>query len=59
MMIQKSFGLTFTNVSAAPGTLVLYFKWFGGQPAGKEHFCFRFVFVDRLLVGDIKGGFKC
>ena len=36
-MLQKSFGPTFTNVSAAPEALVSYFKWLGGQPVGKEH----------------------
>ena len=38
VMVQKSFGLTFTNVSGAPEALVSYFKWFGGQPDGKVPF---------------------
>ena len=35
-MVQKSFGLTFTHVSEAPEALVSYFKWFGGQPVGRN-----------------------
>ena len=57
-MVQKSFGLTFTHVSGAPEAPVSYFKWFGGQPAGKAHSSFMVFFVDRLLVGTIKGGLK-
>ena len=58
VMVQKSFGLTFTHVSGAPEALVSYFKLFGGQPDGKEHSSLRVFFVDRLLVGTSKGGLK-
>ena len=34
------------------------FEWFGGQPDGKEHSSRMVFFVDRPLVGTIKGGFK-
>jgi hypothetical protein len=57
-MVQKSFGLTFTHVSGAPDAPVSYFKWFGGQPGGKEHSRMGGELVDRLLVGTIKGGLK-
>ena len=57
-MVQKSFGLTFTNVSGAPEALVLYFKWFGGQPDGRQHSSLGVFFVDRPVVGTIKGGLK-
>ena len=47
VMVQKSSGLTFTNVSGAYEALVLYFKWFGGLPAGKDNFSFRvFLWID-------------
>ena len=35
VMVQKSFGLTFANVSEAPEALASYLKWLGGQPDGK------------------------
>ena len=57
-MVQKSFGPTFTHVSGAPEAPVSYFKWFGGQPDGKYHPSRVVFFVDRPLVGTIKGGLK-
>ncbi len=57
-MVQKSFGPTFTHVSGAPEALVSYFKWLGGQPDGKAHSWLMVFFVDRPLVGTIKGGLK-
>ena len=56
VMVQKSFGPTFTHVSGAPEAPVSYFTWFGGQPSGKEDFFVLVFFVDRPLVGTIKGG---
>ena len=58
-MVQKSFGLMFTNVSGASEALVLHFKWFGGQQDGKDDSSVVVEWVDRPLVGTIKGGFKC
>ena len=47
VMVQKSFGPTFTHVSGAPDAPVSYFKWFGGQPAGKVSFFLRvFLWID-------------
>ena len=57
-MVQKSFGLTFTHVSGAPEALASYFKWFGGQPAGKEPSSLTICFADRPLVRTIEGGLK-
>ena len=57
-MVQKSFGRTFTHVSAAPEAPVSYFKGFGGQPGGKNHSSVMVELGDRPLVGTIKGGFK-
>ena len=37
-MVVKLFGLTLTDVVGALEALTSYFKWSGGQPAGKEHF---------------------
>ena len=37
VMVQKSFGRTFGNVSGAPEALVSYSKWLGGQQDGKYH----------------------
>ena len=46
-MVQKSFGPTFTHVSGAPDAPVSYFKGFGGQPAGKQHFLLVvFLWID-------------
>ena len=58
MIVQKSFGLTLTNVFGVPDALVSYFKWYGGQPAGKEHCSMMVEWGDRTLVGTIKGGLK-
>ena len=58
VMVQKSFGFTFTNVSGAPEALVSYIKGFGGQPAGKEDSSVVVEFGDRCLVGTIKGRLK-
>ena len=57
-MVQKSFGRTFTNVSEDLEAPVSYFKGFGGQPDGKDDSSLRVFFVDRPLVGTIKGGLK-
>ena len=47
VMVQKSFGPTFTNVSGAREALVSYFKGFGGQPDGKQHFfSMFFLWID-------------
>ena len=54
VMVQKSFGHTFTNVSGAPEALVPYFKWFGWQPDGRQYSSLGVFFVDRPLVGTIK-----
>ena len=56
--VQKSFGLTFTNVSGAPEALVSYFKRFGGQPDGKYHSSVVVKGGDRPLGGTIKGGYS-
>ena len=37
VMVQEEFGLPFANVFGALEALVSYFKWFGGQPDGKQH----------------------
>ena len=58
VMVQKSFGLMFTNVSGAPEAMAQYFKWFGGQPVGKEHSRVGGTFGFRPLAGTIKGGLK-
>ena len=38
VMLEKSFGLKFSNAFGTLEALVSYFKWAGGQPAGKEEF---------------------
>ena len=58
VIVQKSFGLMFTNVSGVPEALVSYFKGLGGQQDGKYDSSLRVFFVDRPLVGTITGGLK-
>ena len=57
-MVQKSTGLTFTRVLGTPEALVSYFKWFGGQPDGKQDSRLMVNVPDPSLAGTIKGGFK-
>ena len=59
MIVQKSFGHTFTYVSGAPEAPVSYFNGFGGQPGGKQHSSVMVELLDRPLVGLIQGGLKC
>ena len=56
VMVQKSFGHTFTHVSGAPEALVLYFKGFGGQPAGKEDFLFMVFLLIEFWWEPLKEG---
>ena len=58
VMVQKSFGPTFTHVSGAPEAPVSYFKGFGGQPGGKTPPSVMVELGDRPLVGTIKGRLK-
>ena len=58
VMVDKSFGLTFTKVFGALEAPVSYFEWFGGRPDGKYHSSVRVELRDLPLVGTIKRGFK-
>ena len=58
VMVHTSFGLTCTHVFGAPEALVFYFKWFGGQPDGKDDSGLVVNVPDPSLAGTIKGGLK-
>ena len=58
VMVQKSFGPTFTHVSGAPEAPVSYFKGFGGQQDGKEDSGLKVNVLDPSLAGTIKGELK-
>ena len=56
MVADESFGLMFLYNYEAIDAQVLYFKWFGGPPDGKECFLFSVFCWDRPLWEPLKEG---